>query len=217
MTSQDPPPVTPSDAPPALRRTGDALTALSARVLAVEKALVTTFSALLLALVLLNVATRLARAPLYWIDEAAVFSVVWLTFVGASCMSRLKMDFTVTLLEERLGPVGRRRLKVLAGLATLGFGVALLAVCWRWLDPLGIAHHGFDARAYAADSFNFLYTERSQTLEWPLWVVQSVIPLFAATYTLHAAAHLAEVLGWASPPADAPETPADTGTHAMSA
>ena len=63
------------------------------------------------------------------------------------------------------------------------------------MDPVGIARHGFDAREYAAQSFNFLYTERTQTLNWPTWVVQLILPLFAVTFSLHALANLLEDLG----------------------
>ncbi len=71
-------------------------------------------------------------------------------------------------------------------------------MCWTWMDPIGIASAGFDARAYAAESFNFLYTEHTQTLNWPTWVVSLVIPLFAVTLTLHTAANLVEELGLAT-------------------
>ncbi|WP_343590472.1 TRAP transporter small permease [Paracidovorax wautersii] len=168
----------------------------SSAVLRVERWLLLGLMALLMVLILVNVATRYTGMPIYWIDEAAVYSVVWLTFIGGSAMTRLRMDFAVTLLSDRLGPRPARALKVLAGGGVLFFGIALLAMCWIWMDPLGIARAGFDAREYAAGSFNFLYTERTQTLNWPTWLLQTVLPLFAATLTLHAAANLVEDLGW---------------------
>jgi TRAP-type C4-dicarboxylate transport system permease small subunit len=74
-------------------------------------------------------------------------------------------------------------------------GLALLAMCWVWMDPVGIARHGFDAKDFAAESFNFLYTERTQTLEWPVWAIQLILPLFALTLSVHALANLVEDLG----------------------
>jgi hypothetical protein len=68
-------------------------------------------------------------------------------------------------------------------------------MCWVWMDPVGIARAGFDAKEYAANSFNFVYTERTQTLNWPTWVLQLVMPLFAATFSVHALANLVEELG----------------------
>ena len=54
-----------------------------------------------------------------------------------------------------------------------------------------------DAQAYAAETFNFLYTERTQTLEWPTWVVNLILPIFALTLIVHNTANLLEDLGLA--------------------
>lgn len=110
-------------------------------------------------------------------------------------MTRLRLDFAVTLLTDYLGERMARRVKAVATASVLIFGLAMLAMCWLWMDPVGIAQYGFDARAYAADSFNFLYTERTQTLNWPTWVVQLILPVFALGFSTHAAANLVEDLG----------------------
>jgi len=110
-------------------------------------------------------------------------------------MTRLRLDFAVTLLTDHLGARTKAAAKVCASLGVLVLGLALVAMCWIWMDPVGIARHGFDARDYAAESFNFLYTENTQTLNWPVWVVQLVLPLFSITLTLHALANVIEDLG----------------------
>ncbi|KQP14942.1 TRAP transporter small permease [Pseudorhodoferax sp. Leaf267] len=165
-------------------------------VLRVERQLILWLMALLLVLILVNVVTRYTGMPIYWIDEAAVYSVVWLTFVGGSAMTRLRMDFAVTLLTEKLGARLARGFKLLAGFGVLFFGLAMLVMCWLWMDPIGIARAGFDAKEFAGSSFNFLYTERTQTLNWPTWLLQTILPLFSATLSLHAAANLIEDIGW---------------------
>src|SRR6186713_2239316 len=63
----------------------------SSALLAVERVALMGLMYLLTALILLNVVTRYARFPIYWIDESAVYCVVWLTFVGASAMTRLRL------------------------------------------------------------------------------------------------------------------------------
>jgi TRAP-type C4-dicarboxylate transport system permease small subunit len=70
--------------------------------LRIERLAIAAFMFILTGLILLNVATRYTGMPIYWIDESAVYLVVWLTFVGASAMTRLRLDFAVTLLTERL-------------------------------------------------------------------------------------------------------------------
>ena len=169
--------------------------ALSTRVLHTERLLLTALMTLLVILILLNVVTRYSGMPIYWVDEAAVYTVVWLTFVGASVMTRLRMDFAVSLLTDQFGPRGAKVAKLIATSGVLLFGLAMLVMCWVWMDPVGIGRYGFDAKEFAAESFNFLYTERTQTLNWPTWVLQLILPIFSATFSVHALANLLEDLG----------------------
>ena len=168
--------------------------ALSIAVLRAERATLTVLMGLLVLLILLNVVTRYSGTPIYWVDEAAVFTMVWLTFVGASVMTRLRMDFAVGLVSDHLPPGGAKVLKVIATLGVLVFALALVWMCWLWMDPRGIAAAGFNAKDYAEASFNFIYTERTQTLEWPTWVLQLILPIFSLTLTVHAFANLLEEL-----------------------
>jgi TRAP-type C4-dicarboxylate transport system permease small subunit len=168
--------------------------ALSSALLRFERGALTALMTLLVLLILLNVVTRYSGIPIYWIDEAAVFTMVWLTFVGASVMTRLRMDFAVGLVSDQLPPRGAKAMKVLATFGVLVFALALVWMCWVWMDPRGIAAAGFNAKDYAEASFNFLYTEHTQTLEWPTWVIQLILPIFSLSLTVHAIANLFEEL-----------------------
>ena len=169
--------------------------ALSSHILRAERLVLTGLMTLLVLLILLNVVTRYTGMPIYWVDEAAVYTVVWLTFVGASVLTRLRMDFAVTMLTDHLGAGCARAFKVVATFGVLLFGLAMLVMCWVWMDPIGIARYGFDAKEFAAESFNFLYTERTQTLNWPTWVLHLILPIFSATFSVHALANLLEDMG----------------------
>lgn len=168
--------------------------AVSAGVLALERVLIMALMALLLCLILLNVITRYSGASLYWVDESAVYSVVWLSFIGGSAMTRLRLDFAMTMLTDKLSPLWARRAKIAAGLGVMSFALALGWMCWLWLDPVGIAQAGFDAKKFAAGAFNFVYTERTQTLNWPSWVLYLIIPIFSASMLVHGLANLLEDL-----------------------
>lgn len=149
-----------------------------------------------LALVILtNVVTRYAGIPIYWIDELAVFVMVWLAFIGTSAMSRLKLDFAVTFLADTAPKPFAPFIRSGATVMVILFGVGLGIMCWIWADPIGIASAGFDARAYAGVSFNFLYTEYTQTLQWPRWAVMLVIPIFSVCLVVHGLANLLEEAG----------------------
>ncbi|MFG1378804.1 TRAP transporter small permease [Xanthobacter autotrophicus] len=168
--------------------------ALSSGLLAFERAAVIGLMGLVSVLILLNVVTRYMGTPIYWIDESAIYAVVWLSFIGASAMTRLRLDFTVGLLTERLPPTGVKVARVIATAFTVLFGLTLSYMCWIWMDPIGIAAAGFDAKTFAGETFNFLYTEHTQTLNWPTWMVSLIIPLFAVSLTIHGLANLLEDL-----------------------
>lgn len=171
------------------------IVAASARLLRLERALIVALMSLLTALILLNVTTRYLGVPIYWIDESAVYSVVWLTFIGASAMTRLRLDFAVAMLTERLPERGVFLCKVASTCAVVFFGLALVAMCWLWMDPVGFARSGFDAKEFGAQTFNFLYTERTQTLNWPTWVLYLIIPIFGVSMTIHGVANVLEDIG----------------------
>ncbi|MFG1319088.1 TRAP transporter small permease [Xanthobacter autotrophicus] len=168
--------------------------ALSTGLLAFERVAVIGLMGLVGVLILLNVVTRYTGTPIYWIDESAIYAVVWLSFIGASAMTRLRLDFSVGMLTERLPPLGVKVARAIATCFTVLFGLMLSYMCWLWMDPVGIAAAGFDAKTFAGESFNFLYTERTQTLNWPTWAISLVIPLFAVSLTIHGLANLVEDL-----------------------
>ena len=55
----------------------------SGALLAVERLALMGLMYLLTGLILVNVVTRYSHFPIYWIDDSAVYCVVWLTFIGA--------------------------------------------------------------------------------------------------------------------------------------
>ena len=167
---------------------------LSAKLLSAERFAVAGFMFVLTGLILLNVVTRYSGVSLYWVDESAIYSVVFLSFIGASAMTRLRLDFAVTVLTDRFSARGVRIAKVMATSTVLLFGLALLWLCVLWLDPVGMAGAGFDARELAARTFNFIYTERTQTLNWPVWALYMIMPVFALSMVVHSAANLLEDL-----------------------
>ena len=168
----------------------------SSGLLAVERVALMGLMYLLTGLILVNVVTRYARFPIYWIDESAVYCVVWLTFVGASAMTRLRLDFAVTMLTDRLSPRHQKIAKVISTGMVVVFGFALIVTCMLWMDPIGLARAGFDGRKLAAETFNFLYTEHTQTLNWPTWVLYLTLPIFAVSMTIHGLANLLTISSW---------------------
>lgn len=141
-------------------------------------------------LILLNVVTRSTGNSLFWVDEAAISAMVWMGFLGASVATHHRQSVAVTLLPDALPPALARRLGKLVDLCVLVFAAVLLVLTWQWFDPLTLAAHGFDAKAYSSATFNFIYSETTTTLgirKFWLWLI---MPFFSFAITLHALSHL---------------------------
>ncbi|MGQ9367061.1 TRAP transporter small permease [Azospirillum sp. ST 5-10] len=185
------------------------VSAASNAVVRVERVLGGALGLAVALLILLNVVTRSLDMALYWVDEAAVYAMVWLGFVGASLTVRLRAAVAVTLLWDMLPPELRHPVHVAADACVLLMALALAVMTWNWFDPPGLAAAGFDLAAFSGDTFNFIYQTRTTTLGIPKFLVWLVVPWTAATLTLHAVANLAETL------ARAPSAVADAAVGSL--
>jgi TRAP-type C4-dicarboxylate transport system permease small subunit len=165
---------------------------LSHAVAVVERAALVVCMALVLGLVLLNVVTRTANYALFWVDEAAVFAMIWGCFIGASLLVRLRLDFAVTVLTDPLPDAWRHAARVAVDALVLCFGVLMLVLSWWWFDLPTLAANGWQLQPFFEATFNGIYMDRPTTVALPKWWFFLVVPIFALTTCVHAAANLAE-------------------------
>ncbi|TNF23045.1 MAG: TRAP transporter small permease subunit [Rhodobacteraceae bacterium] len=141
-------------------------------------------------LILLNVVTRTAGNALFWVDELAIYAMVWMAFLGASAALHHRSAVAITLLPDVVSPRARRMIDKGVDLVVFGFALAMLWFCWRWFLPLDIAQAGFDRIAFQGRTFNFIYAEPTLTLGVPKYLFWLIMWLFALGATLHSAMHL---------------------------
>ena len=141
-------------------------------------------------LILLNVVTRSLGAALFWVDELAIYAMVWMTFLGASAALHYGETVAITVLTDALPPAVSRVTAKLVEFITLVFALLMIWFCWRWFSPLELVRSGFDVAAFQAETFNFVYSEPTTTLGIPKFLPWLVMWLFALGATLHSLAHL---------------------------
>lgn len=141
-------------------------------------------------LILLNVVTRSAGNAIYWVDEAAIYTMVWMTFLGASAAIQSRQQVAITVVTDALPEPARRVAAKVVDAAVFLFACAMLYFCWRWYLPLTIIGHGFDTMAFQGATFNFIYAEPTSTIGIQKWIIWLVMPLFSIGVFLHALAHL---------------------------
>ena len=165
---------------------------VSNAVLAAEKRLMTMLAALLVVLILLNILTRAADAALFWVDELAIYAMIWMALIGASVMLRMRTGVAVTLATDILPSDLRRAVFRIVDILLLFLAVTLLILCWQWYDPVALIESGFDLDVFAQNTFKFIYTEPTSTLGISKFWVWLVVPLMAFAMTIHAVANLIE-------------------------
>jgi TRAP-type C4-dicarboxylate transport system permease small subunit len=173
------------------------LSRASNAVLKLEKPALIALTALLLLLILLNIVTRAAGSALFWVDELAVYTLVWMALLGASVMVRMRTGVAVTLVTDQLPPQLRRWAVRLVDAVTLMLAVVLLVLCWIWYDPIALLRNGFDFDLFAQNTFKFIYSEPTNTVGIRKFWIWLAVPLMALNMSLHALANLVE-----GPPAD---------------
>lgn len=166
----------------------------SAVILRLEKALLIVLAASVTGLILLNVVTRSLDRSIFWVDELAIYTMIWLVMVGASAKVRLRKGIAVTLVDTVLSRRALAVLQTIVDVIIWAFAVALVVLCWIWFDPLTLALKGFDIAAFSSASFNFIYQEPTNTIGLPKYLVWLIMPFTSLTMAVHATTNLLERL-----------------------
>ena len=168
------------------------LSRVSNALLSVEQKLVSALAAALVLLILLNIVTRAAGAAIFWVDELAIYTMIWMALIGASIMIRRRIGVSVTLVIDLL-PAGLRRFaQRLVDVLLVAFAVILVLLCWRWYDPVALFRAGFDFDEFARATFKFIYTEPTNTIGIAKYWVWLAMPIMSVNMTLHALTNLVE-------------------------
>ncbi|KAF0809749.1 TRAP dicarboxylate transporter subunit DctQ [Alcanivorax sp. S71-1-4] len=162
----------------------------SYRLAQAEQVLAGLLVGLVFLLLILNISTRAFGNALYWVDEAAVTAMVWMAFLAASVSLYARANIAVTLVTDAVPASLARCLAVLVDLVLLAFVLALMWMLWRWFAPMDLYSVGFDTDALAAEFFNFIYQEPTQTLGISKFWLWLVLPLFALGGLVHALSNL---------------------------
>lgn len=166
------------------------LNVLSFRLAAIERWVLIVLASMVTLLILLNVVTRSLNFAIYWVDELAIYTMIWLVMIGASTTVRSREGIAVTLLENVVGKRAWSFLLVTVELIKLLFAMTLIWLSWIWYDPLTLMSAGFDTKLFSGNTFNFIYDEPTLTIGVPKFIVWLVMPVTAITMTIHSASNL---------------------------
>ena len=144
--------------------------------------------AMITLLILLNVVTRSLDYAIYWVDEAAIYAMIWMTFLAASSAIHYSQSVSVTVLLDLVPKSMIRPLHRLIDLCIFLFACSMLYFCYRWFSPFEFMKAGFDPEAFQAKTFNFIYAEPTTTLgirkAW-IWLIMWLFSLGAFVHSIN--------------------------------
>lgn len=107
---------------------------LSDVIFKIEKVLVIILVGLMFISITTGVLFRyFLKMPLHWADETAIFSLVWLTFIGGSMSIKQGHVASVTIFIDRLNGKLKYILLCISTILILGFGVLILLTSIKWI------------------------------------------------------------------------------------
>ncbi len=179
--------------PGSYSRRSDYARRVSNRIAQVEAPAAGVLIAIVFALLIANVVTRAMTMPVYWIDELAIYTMIWSAFVGASLCLNKKSHIAVTLLPDMLP--ARIADVFLAGvnLLLIAFFMVFAHVLWRWFDPVTVMTSE-SLNAFSQATFNFIYDEPTTTIGMRKIWFWLILPVFCLTGFLHSFANLLDVI-----------------------
>lgn len=143
-------------------------------------------------LIILNVISRAIGQSLYWVDELAIYCMVWMTLLTTSAILKKRGAITVTLLLDSLPVNLRKYADIIVDLIVFIFAVALLGLTINWLDIWNFIKVGFDVEQFQSNTFNFVYSENTNTLSIKkIWVWLPLL-FISLSLSIHAFVNLLE-------------------------
>lgn len=107
-------------------------------------------------------------APLTWSDETAIFSLVWLTFIGGSMSIKRQDAPAITILVDRFKGTALKIILAFSAMAVLAFVVYLLYLAIIWLQSPNIL------------------IQRSSSMGMPMIYAYLSVPVSFLFMTIHA-------------------------------
>ncbi|MBV1910722.1 MAG: TRAP transporter small permease [Kangiellaceae bacterium] len=159
------------------------------RLALLEKKVAGALCGLILLLILTNVLTRFLKLPIFWIDEVAVYAMIWMAFLSASSAVYFKQHIAVSLLTDNLPAKFCGYFSKLAEGIMLLLASALVVLSWIWFEPLALIESGGDLDDFSNITFNFIYSEPTVSSGIPKFVFWLIVPVFSINLTLHCLAH----------------------------
>lgn len=140
-------------------------------------------------LILVNVLTRALNYALFWVDELAVYAMVWMVFLAIAVQIKQRQAVAVTVLVEYLPSSWRAGIQVVVDWISVLFSLLLIVLCWLWFEPWQLWLADFDTTVFSGATMNFIYQDRANTIDLSKFWLWLIVPYFALSCFIHSLAN----------------------------
>lgn len=149
-----------------------------------ETFLAALFGLTIVLLLLLNVLTRTFGTPLFWVDELAIYAMVWMGFLGTSLAIHYRQHIAVTVCIDLLPTRLHQFMLVMVDAMMLALLLVLAMLIWNWFDPVNLLKAN-SLSEFSAQRFNFIYEEPTTTLDMRKFWFWLILPIFCVLAIVH--------------------------------
>ncbi|NYT80079.1 TRAP transporter small permease subunit [Alcaligenaceae bacterium] len=167
---------------------------LSSCIARIEGVVIRIIAIALPLMILTNAAGRAVRSPIYWMDELAILTMVWMAMIGMSLTLKTRDSVSVTMLVDMVPASLMKTMRIVTDVLVLAFGVILFALSYQWFDPVALIRVNFDTHLFSGDTFNFIYEDTTNTLGIKKFWFWLVIPWVSFTIIIHGLSNLIQTL-----------------------
>ncbi|MBM4761877.1 TRAP transporter small permease [Bacillus sp. B15-48] len=106
-------------------------------------------------------------SPLTWSDETAIFSLIWLTFIGGSMSIKRQNAPAITIIYDRLHGMARKIFLIFSTIAVFVFVAYILYLSINWLSSPNIS------------------VQKSSSMQMPMIYAYLSVPVSFLLMTIH--------------------------------
>lgn len=151
------------------------MTVLSHVITKIEEFLMAVLMALLTILMVAAVIFRyFIRDPITWAGEVSIFLLIWTSFIGGSWGLKYGTQASVTFLMDALTSKNKRRLIIIQYIIMILFLFILLYYSYQWM------------------ALPSTMLQKSSSLQLPMWIPYSAVPVGLTFATIHLISRLIE-------------------------
>lgn len=135
-------------------------------------------------LIVFNVITRSLGNPFYWVDELAVYMMIWMVFLALPVLVSTNKNLSVSIISDFVSVEIRAYLRLFSSVVTALVLMLMVFYSYKWYSFHLLLSVGMDVEEFSFQTFNYIYQEPTNTLpfnKYWIWLVvlySMVISLF---------------------------------------